>query len=394
VYTMDGKPLRESVTSVAHSCQAEFVREDALSLMRMSKKERWPRLKYTKDAQLVLNVEDVTNERGLLAVVDDKTVAVARPGDFDDVSGSDLVDALLSTMIVPSHSSGPVHPVLYSFERGMTDAEIFASWDANGEDKRNRGTEAHLQMQLYVEGRPCRLTDPEVVVGKRFLDMFPSEWEGFRCEWEIVYPEADLAGSIDLVIRNMNTGHISIVDYKRSDKLEQNLTGFKRMSHPLSHLDDCDGATYSLQLSIYQYILESVYGQVVDDRILITLHPDKPFCTSVPYLKEEVEYLMGVRRARVKALLDCPHKCPLTGVPLHTAVFAKKNDSEECVSVDRKSALIYDYRIVADDAKTSEKVKIWEETHTDEVPVPTFMNKWKSSMPRGGIWPAAMVDDT
>ena len=131
----------------------------------------------------------------------------------------------------------------------MTDEEILQSWEANGMDARNRGTEAHLQMQLLVEGLPYRADDPEVVVGWNFLKLVPDEWAGYRCEWEIVYPEADLAGSIDLVIRNTSTGRIIIIDYKRADKLPERIHGYRRRSLPRTS-GRLRRLAYAMQLSI------------------------------------------------------------------------------------------------------------------------------------------------
>lgn len=384
VYLFDGKPLRDSVTSVAHMCQEGFDRDAAVCMMRKSTKERWPRLKYVLDAREERVADDVTPRRGLLVTTTDgKTVAVARAGDFgDDVRGGDLVDAVMCTLVPTAKGCDGMQ--VFSFSRGMTDEEIFASWDANGLDKRNRGTEAHLQMQLYVEGKPFRADDEEVVVGRAFLDCFPAdEWEGYRCEWEIVYEEADLAGSIDLVVRNRLTNKCIIVDYKRSDKLEGNLTGYRRMSAPLAHLDDCDGATYALQLSIYQHVLERVYGLDVEDRILVTLHPEKPYCTSVPYLHDEVAYLMARRRAEVHALRACPHRCPLTDVPLHTPVRVVGRDDV----VDRKSALARGLRIVGDDVEMRGVVRRLIDETAVFPPVPAFPARWKTLMPKRGILP-------
>ena len=384
VYLFDGKPLRDSVTSVAHMCQESFDRNKAIALMKSSTKERWPRLKYVLDPNEVDDPSKVNFTRGLLAVVDGKTVAVARAGDFDtDVEGHDLVDCLMATAII----GGDV--TLHTFERGMTDDEIFASWDANGLDARNRGTEAHLQMQLYVEGKPFRADDVEVVVGRAFLDRFPGDaWEGYRCEWEIVYEEADLAGSIDLVVRNVETGRCIIVDYKRSNKLQANLVGYRKMSAPLNHLDDCDGATYALQLSIYQHVLERVYGLEIQDRILITLHPDKPYCTSVPYLREEVDHLMARRRAEVEALKTCTDRCPLTDVPLHSAVRAIVDGQPR--TVDRKSALAKGLRIVGDDAATRDRVQAHIRMNARYPSQPSFTTRWKSIMPKVGIPPSVL----
>ena len=59
---------------------------------------------------------------------------------------------------------------------------------------------------------------------------------------------------------------IHIVDHKRSDKLQRDLRGFGKMTGDFAHLDDCKGAGYALQTSIYQYILERDYGMTIGIR--------------------------------------------------------------------------------------------------------------------------------
>ena len=56
----------------------------------------------------------------------------------------------------------------YTLDRVLTDDEIIEKWEKNGEDARNRGTEAHLQMELWLNSEPVRLDDGEVIVGLDF----------------------------------------------------------------------------------------------------------------------------------------------------------------------------------------------------------------------------------
>jgi hypothetical protein len=73
------------------------------------------------------------------------------------------------------------------------------------------------------------------------------------------------------------------------------------MKHPLSHLDDCDGCKYGIQLGVYAWILEKYYNKQVRGLALCSLHPEAPYHTWVPYLKDEIDYLMRKRREKVAA---------------------------------------------------------------------------------------------
>jgi hypothetical protein len=80
-----------------------------------------------------------------------------------------------------------------------------------------------------------------------------------------VYPEhmvylksAGICGQSDLV--EVVNGRVNIIDYKTNKEIK--MESFKdwegiseKMLHPVSHLDDCNFNHYSLQLSIYMYMI-------------------------------------------------------------------------------------------------------------------------------------------
>lgn len=80
-----------------------------------------------------------------------------------------------------------------------------------------------------------------------------------------VYPEhmvylksAGICGQSDLV--EVVNGRVNIIDYKTNKEIKmesfKNWEGIpEKMLHPVSHLDDCNFSHYSLQLSIYMYII-------------------------------------------------------------------------------------------------------------------------------------------
>ena len=187
--------------------------------------------------------------------------------------------------------------VWYSYERGMRSDEIIAKWDKNGVLSRNQGTEGHLMMELWLNSEPTRPECVELQLGLRFLldYLVPNGDYAYATEKEIFGEEEDIAGSIDFVARTKN-GHVKLIDWKRSKKLKGDMTGYKKLKEPLGHIDDCHGSKYAIQLSGYQYLFEKYYGEQVDDRILVSIYPDDPFVISVPYLKDEIEYLMECRR--------------------------------------------------------------------------------------------------
>ena len=184
-----GKCFTTSMTTVAHSRQGHFDGPAVIGKMKTSKKG-WPRVKYVKDAQLVDRDDPVSvatllvPSRGAMIVRDESTVVAIKAHDFaDDVTGQSLCDTLDNMQTKRPRDPLPI----YSFEREYTDAEILQMWADNGEDARNRGTEAHLQMQWACEATPFRTDDPEVILGLKFFNVISSEWRAYRTEWEVHY---------------------------------------------------------------------------------------------------------------------------------------------------------------------------------------------------------------
>ena len=121
----------------------------------------------------------------------------------------------------------------------------------------------------------------------------------------------------------------------------------------------------------------------VEDRILISLHPDKPFFTSVPYLEQEVQYMMESRIAKEAALKDCPIRCPLSNIALTNAVDVEGME----LSIDKKTALAKGYTIKDDDLVTIMMVNDWLADNYVPITVPKFTTKWKERMPNAGLTP-------
>ena len=94
----------------------------------------------------------------------------------------------------------------------------------------------------------------------------------------IIYSEKlKLAGTIDLVIYNKLTNQISLIDWKTNKKINQ--TSFRKsetgLKWPTQKLPDCNFTHYTLQLSMYQYILKNTYNVDVNGTFLIHLKENK-----------------------------------------------------------------------------------------------------------------------
>lgn len=379
-------PASGSVTGFAHLHQEHFDGKLAISMMKNSTRKKWPRLEYTLNPSKITNVEELTSKKGILMVVNDVTVSVIQPNSTINATSESLLNCLREFSNC-DHEVDESDEEIYIFERSMTDNEILYKWERNGLLKRNMGTEAHRNCELALEGLPFRWYDPEMAAFYTFLKdyMIPQGATIMSTEREIRSLELDIAGSVDAVFK-LPDNSIVIVDWKLSDKLYMNMTGFKKMKKPLNHLDDCDGAGYALQTSIYQYLFEKEYGYKVSERILVSLSPENPFITSVPYLKNEVEYLMNTQKSLADARRNIEgFKCVITNRTLISPVRADGKIMSEKVA--QMLNLEYEH---TDQTRDLEGL-LNREIEKIRVPVqfdPTGTTNWKKQMPKtGGIRP-------
>ena len=110
------------------------------------------------------------------------------------------------------------------------------------------------------------------------------------------------------MLRNPVRDMLYLVDWKRSEKLQDKYQGYgKYMRPPLHQLSDCQGEHYRLQLNIYRWILEKYYGVGVAAMkvVCVCVHPrylPDGFVDEVPDLQDHVTCLMQSRRDELQAI--------------------------------------------------------------------------------------------
>lgn len=188
------------------------------------------------------------------------------------------------------------------------------------EDKRRisceRGTEIHsiLEQALYKR-------DPSI---KKYgfgdkLPVFEGEYsrklpDGVYPEYMIAYRDDDicLVGQIDLLI--IEDGTIQIQDHKSNAKLEfksyynSATKSSVKMKPPLQNIDDANGQHYTLQLSIYAWMVQQIHPEYEVKRLCIHWidHDNNEKFIDVPYLKDDVERLIKhyKKQKKIRAELD------------------------------------------------------------------------------------------
>lgn len=188
---------------------------------------------------------------------------------------------------------------------GRTPEEIRAEWKKEGELASMEGTNVHEYAEGIVSGWPTwKLPKPAT---KRCFDLLPhvhkiaswlkKKYEFLEAEKIIFSPDLGIAGMVDLIMLDHTTGEILILDWKTNKEItiENN---FQSAFPPLDHLQDTHKNKYSLQLSLYQYIIEkeNYYpGANGYRRALIHVADDGIHIHKCEYYKWEIEQLIARR---------------------------------------------------------------------------------------------------
>lgn len=384
IYEVDGKPAQCSVSGLAAEFESEFDPADGIRAMKRSRRTAWPRLDYVHNAVRVRDIDRLCGTGGFLLVnaQDGTTVASTYPNALANETGIVVLTVLRDQMKTKRISEGDEE--WYTYDRVMEDDEIVEMWNRNGEDARNRGTEAHLQMELWLNSEQVRMDDGEVRVGLDFVKrcLVPLGAKAYRTEWTIFGKDENVAGCIDLALI-LPSGDLFLVDWKRSEKLAKKMYGYSRMTPPLDHLEDCSGCAYAIQLSSYQYLIEKYYGKRVVGRCLASIHPDAPFTTVVPYMKDEVEYIMQrqrtiatARREMSEIAKTCGVCCAQTNMLVQEAFVT--HDGE---TYDAKCAKLRpDLKGEIDETRTSLARQMLND-RIAQMAVPCFTKSWKEHFP-------------
>jgi hypothetical protein len=157
------------------------------------------------------------------------------------------------------------------------------------------GTETHLELENYIlSGRTTPVVTKKGLSGKAWVDRV---WERGGYDW---YPEVILydreigiSGTIDLALVCHKTGDIHLFDWKTNKKIWKKAFGNKKGWHPITaQTDDCNYQHYTVQLSIYQFLLEKNFGGVVRTRQILWLTEEEGCvtynCDYKPHIVEQM----------------------------------------------------------------------------------------------------------
>ena len=162
---------------------------------------------------------------------------------------------------------------------GMTKQEIKEQWKVNRIESASLGTSLHQFIEDTYNNKQLsskQLFNVDNNIEYSYFKNFKTEHSNlkpYRTEWTVYDEYYKISGSIDMTFIDEN-GEISIYDWKRSKKIEQDNPFKKFAKFPNCDLTDNNYTHYCLQLNIYKFILENNYNVKIKDMYLVALHPE------------------------------------------------------------------------------------------------------------------------
>jgi len=184
-------------------------------------------------------------------------------------------------------------------KQGKTMRTFLKEWKETAEV----GTKIHEYMENYCKNTMQECDFEEILANKEYKVQRGIEWLDKFLESKkkyILLPEAlvydipnKLAGTVDLIVVEENEDpvdkpYITLIDWKSNTNFTKNYDN-QNGKEPISHLPNTKLSKYTLQLSMYAYMLEQQGEAYVKELLLVELGDEKVKVHKVDYLKKEVE---------------------------------------------------------------------------------------------------------
>lgn len=188
-------------------------------------------------------------------------------------------------------------------KRGCTVQEILQEWKDIADTACTKGTLVHRYAECMLQSIPfdMRATTQEqadcIKLVHAFIPKLMERYEFVEAEKIIFSEEFKLAGTVDLIMRNKNTGNYAIFDWKTNKEIKLRDEYGKYGKMFLSKIPHCNYYHYALQLNVYRYILVAEgYGDFNDCELaLFHIHPNhkkgiKPYL--IPDMTEHAKLIL------------------------------------------------------------------------------------------------------
>ena len=166
----------------------------------------------------------------------------------------------------------------------LTWEELVQEWN----DIRDLGTAVHEELEAYINNDSTPKL-PKAKFGKTWFDTnIDSFGDVVHSEVMVFSEELEIAGCVDLLVYNSITNECFIFDWKTSKIIDYSGKG-SAITEACFDLNNCRYDKYSLQLSIYSYLLDNFHGIPINQMFMVHLTEDDADCIEAKNLHQNVE---------------------------------------------------------------------------------------------------------
>ena len=208
-------------------------------------------------------------------------------------------------------------------KNGISQFEVLNEWKRKGEYSCLKGTAIHewlqdnyanreykfdlSQLEEYPEYYKIEDIEHLKQMAIDFINDYKNRYILIGDEILCGIPDFDIASAIDLLFYDTINNEVVLADIKTNTDLKgwKNTPSYvKKMLQPLEDIKDITFEHYKIQLSIYRYFLEEYAHIPISDNMFIVYLSEKEKSYNIiqiPYLKNEVEKILKLRRANKMA---------------------------------------------------------------------------------------------
>ena len=208
-------------------------------------------------------------------------------------------------------------------KNGISQFEVLNEWKRKGEYSCLKGTAIHewlqdnyanreykfdlSQLEEYPEYYKIEDIEHLKKMAIDFINDYKNRYILIGDEILCGIPDFDIASAIDLLFYDTVNNEVVLADIKTNTDLKgwkSTPSYVKKMLQPLENIKDITFEHYKIQLSIYRYFLEEYAHIPISDNMFIVYLSEKEKnynIIQIPYLKNEVEKILKLRRANKMA---------------------------------------------------------------------------------------------
>ncbi|MBU2492945.1 MAG: PD-(D/E)XK nuclease family protein [Bacteroidetes bacterium] len=180
----------------------------------------------------------------------------------------------------------------------LSPQELVSDWDKTAKE----GTFIHNEVENFIKEN-INPTHPKSILAAEWIKKNIIEKDKFDIFSEVIVysKELALAGTIDLLIYDRENNTYKILDWKTNKRIDTQSFNNKLGNHEASaNLMDCNFSHYSIQLSLYRYILENYYGLTVTGTAISHLMDSGIQFYKTDYHKAEIQMMLKADRTELK----------------------------------------------------------------------------------------------